>query len=201
MPPPKVEVALPITARLLVVAVPDTTRFVVDALVVAVKLPMVADPMVARLAVREVVAVRFPKVAFPVLRDPPPVWSVSQPNFPEARVYVTLFPAPVQSVKVFWWKAPETARLVLEALTANRLKKVLEAVVLVAMKFCATTWPETESLAYGEEVPIPTLPLFDTVKTSVVALLRLMTFPVPSWVVEASGAEEDPTAPKREYPT
>ena len=31
-------------------------------------------------------------------------------------------------------------------------------VVDVATKFCATTCPATESFAYGDEVPMPTLP-------------------------------------------
>jgi hypothetical protein len=42
--PVKVLVPAPVTWRFVVVAVPDTTRFVVDALVVAVKAPTVKEP-------------------------------------------------------------------------------------------------------------------------------------------------------------
>ena len=34
----------------------------------------------------------------------------------------------------------------------------VEAVVVVAVKYAPTTWPTTESFAYGDVVPIPTFP-------------------------------------------
>ena len=42
--------------------------------------------------------------------------------------------------------------------TVMAAPNVLVAVVEVATKFCATTWPATESMEYGEEVPMPTTP-------------------------------------------
>ncbi len=38
----------------------------------------------------------------------------------------------------------------------------VEAVVVVAVKYAATAWPTTESLAYGEVVPTPKLPVVST---------------------------------------
>lgn len=46
-------------------------RLVVEAEEVAMRVPMVPCPMEARFAVKLVVAVRLPKVAFPVLREEP----------------------------------------------------------------------------------------------------------------------------------
>jgi hypothetical protein len=42
--PPKELVAVPVTFKLVVVAVPETMRSVVEALVVAVKIPTVKEP-------------------------------------------------------------------------------------------------------------------------------------------------------------
>jgi hypothetical protein len=53
---------------------------------------------------------------------------------------------------------PEIARLVVVAVVEVRSGNVLIAVVEVAVKYSATAWPTTESLAYGEVVPMPTLP-------------------------------------------
>jgi hypothetical protein len=67
--PPNVDVALPMTARFVVVAVPETMRFVVEAEEVAMSVPIVADPSVARFAVREVVAVKSETESAPVWRE------------------------------------------------------------------------------------------------------------------------------------
>jgi hypothetical protein len=69
--PVKEEVALPVTWRFEVVATPETMRLVVEAEEVAMRVPMVPCPMEARFAVKLVVAVRLPKVAFPVFKVEP----------------------------------------------------------------------------------------------------------------------------------
>jgi Na+-transporting methylmalonyl-CoA/oxaloacetate decarboxylase gamma subunit len=45
----------------------------------------------------------------------------------------------------------------------------VEAVVVVAVKYDPTTWPTTESFAYGLVVPIPTFPFCKTVNPEVPA--------------------------------
>ena len=56
------------------------------------------------------------------------------------------------------------------------------AVVEVAMKFCATTWPATESFAYGEVVPIPTLPFERNVARVTLLAFKSKMFPLPCWL-------------------
>lgn len=62
------------------------------------------------------------------------------------------------------------------------LWKLEVAVVEVAMKFCATTWPATESFAYGEVVPIPTLPFERKVARVMLFALRSKMLPAPCWL-------------------
>jgi hypothetical protein len=53
--------------------------------------------------------------------------------------------------------SPPTYRLVVVALVERSVGKV-EVPVEVAVKYSPTTWPTTESLAYGEVVPMPREP-------------------------------------------
>jgi len=94
-----------------------------------------------------------PKVVEPV----PPLATVSA----EARVS-----APAESKEdvavcpnaaVFAVRRPEK-RLVEVAAVEDNNGNVFTAVVEVAVKYWPATWPATESSAYGELVPIPTLP-------------------------------------------
>ena len=62
-------------------------------------------------------------------------------------------PTPTAPPAVAKYAEPLEVRAVVEAY-GNA-----EAVVVVAVKYAATAWPTTESFAYGEVVPIPTLPV------------------------------------------
>ena len=63
----------------------------------------------------------------------------------------------------------------------------VSCVVEVATKFCATTCPAMESFAYGDEVPIPTLPL---------ALIRKSEEDaVPSALVEVETSKSESCEP------
>jgi len=70
-----------------------------------------------------------------------------------------------------------------------KLGKMLSAVV-VALKYAATVCPTTDSLAYGDDVPIPTLPVEVISILSVLSVfivnpcvLTLPTKPEPDWDV------------------
>ncbi len=75
-----------------------------------------------------------------------------------------------------------TLRLDDVALVEVKSGKVFTSVVEVAVKYSATVCPTTASLAYGEVVPIPTLPLVCVVKTVVPPAWRVRMLPAPCWL-------------------
>lgn len=102
--------------------------------------------------------------AFPK-EEPPVLKSVPQPKLPEAHVILPvvesqvakLAPKKLVVLAVVAKKLVVVALVVVE-LVERRLGKVLFAVV-VAVKLAATVSPTIESLAYGDVVPMPTLPV------------------------------------------
>jgi len=111
---------------------------------VAVREPVVRNPIDEVALTRP--ALNWIKVEVALARSPPHVVGV-QEKVPEPPVgQVVLQPSlPRQSQPV-------------EMPVEERRGRV-EVAVVVAVKFAPTTSPATESIAYGEVVPMPTLPL------------------------------------------